>query len=202
MADPAPDPPAPDPPAPDPTPPPGDPPELEAIRTDPAAAHKTIEALKAEAADYRRRLRTTETERDELKRNGLSDQERAVAEAEARGRAAADVEHGRRLLEAEIRAAAAGKLQDPADAIRYLDLEALLELDERHRGADLEKAIAKLLEDKAYLAVPNGDGPPPSTRGVRRSSQGARSQPGGGTSADADGSAWLRQAAGRGRSRR
>jgi len=188
-----------DPPADPPADPPNDPPaaddaELEQIRSDPAAALQTITALKAEASDWRRKLRTTEQERDDLKRAGLDEQERAVAEAEARGRAAAEEEFSRRTLEAEIRAAAAGRLQDPADAIRYLDVDALLEQD---GSADLPKAIERLLADKPYLAV--AEEPPPATRGVPRGSQGARSRPGGPSSDAADGNAWLRKAAGRGR---
>jgi hypothetical protein len=170
---------------------------IDEIRSDPAAAHRRMLGLQSEAGDYRRRLRDVERERDELKRAGLDDQERAVAEAEARGRQAAEEAYGRRTLEAEIRAAAAGKLQDPGDAIRYLDVAALLELDdERDRERELGKAIDKLVDDKPYLAVTNGDGPAP-TRGVPRSSQGARSRAGGGTSADQDGNAWMRKAAGR-----
>lgn len=170
---------------------------LEEIRSDPETTHRTIEALKSEAADYRKRLRTVQTELDELKRTGLSDQERAVAEAEARGRQAAEEAYARRTLEAEIRATAAGKLQDPADAIRYLDVAALLEHDERDRDRELGKAIEKLVEDKPYLAV--SDNGQQSSRGVPRGSQGARTTPGGATSADADGNAWLRKAAGRSR---
>jgi hypothetical protein len=187
-ADPANDPPA-DPPA-DPTP--GDA-ELEAIRTDPALAFKTMEALKTEAGDYRRRLRNAETELEKLKTAALGDQERAVAEAKAEGKREAAAEHGRRLLEAQIRAAAAGKLRDPDDAIRYLDVDKLLELDERDR--DLDKAVATLIEQKSYLAADTNGATP--TTGVR--SQGARTQPGGTRAADSDGSEWLRKAARGGR---
>jgi hypothetical protein len=168
-------------------------PELESIRSDPAGAHKTIAALKAEAADYRRRLRQAESERDDAKTASMSEQERAVAEAEKRGRQAAEAEHGRRLLEAQIRAAAAGKLRDPDDAIRYLDVDKLLELDERDR--DLDKAVATLIEQKSYLAADTNGATP--TTGVR--SQGARTQPGGTRAADSDGSEWLRKAARGGR---
>jgi hypothetical protein len=163
--------------------------ELEAIRSDPASARKTIKALSTEAGDYRRKLRKAELELERARTEGLSEQERAVAEAELRGRQEASAEHGRKLLEAQLRAAAAGKLQDPADALRYLDLEALLdeELDDR----ELAKRVDRLVEDKPYLAVANGD--EGKRVGVR--SQGARTAPGGTKEADADGSAWLRKAA-------
>jgi hypothetical protein len=164
--------------------------ELEAIRADPATAKKTIAALSTEAGDYRRKLRKAELELERVQTEGLSEQERVVAEAELRGRQAAEAEHGRRLLEAQLRAAAAGKLQDPADALRYLDLEALLdeELDDR----ELAKRVDRLVVEKPYLAVANGDAGGKRV-GVR--SQGARTAPGGTKEADADGSAWLRKAA-------
>ena len=167
---------------------------LAEIRDDPAEAFKRMEALRSEAAALRRRLRSSEQEIEKLKRAGMDDQERVVAEAEARGREAAEQAFSRRTLEAEIRAAAAGKLQDPADAIRYLDVDELLKQDDSDR--ELPKAIAKLVEDKPYLAVPATDDRQ-SSRGVPRTSQGARSGPGDGQSADKDGSAWLRKAAGR-----
>lgn len=168
--------------------------ELEAIRSDPAAAKKTIAALHAEAADFRRKLRKAEVELEKARTEGLSEQERAVAEAELRGRQAAEAESGRRLLEAQVLAAGAGKLRDPADAVRYLDLDGLLELDEDDR--DLEKRVAKLVDEKPYLGLSdNGDS---SGRRVGVQSQGARTKPGETKSADADGSAWLRKAARRG----
>jgi len=168
--------------------------ELEAIKSDPALAARTIKALKGEAAETRRKLRKAEQDLEKAKTEGLSEKERELAEAEQRGRAAALAEHGRRLLEAQVLAAAAGKLQDPGDAVRYLDLEGLLELDEDER--DLGKRIDKLVDEKPYLGVvANGD------RGkVGVQSQGARTAPGGTKAADSDGSAWLRKAAKRGRS--
>jgi hypothetical protein len=165
--------------------------ELEAIRSDPAAAKQTIESLKSEAAEYRRKLRKAEHELERTRTESLSDHERAVAEAEQRGRAAADAEHGRKLLEAQVLAAAAGKLRDPQDAIRYLNLEELLELDEGDRK--IGDRIAELVKEKDYLAAANGD--TATTRGVR--SQGARTTPGDAKASDTDGSAWLRKAAGR-----
>jgi hypothetical protein len=164
--------------------------ELEAIRSDPAAAKKTIAALHAEAAEFRRKLRKAEADLERAKTEGLSEQERAVAEAELRGRQAAEAEAGRRLLEAELRAAAAGKLQDAGDALRYLDLDALLEAEPDER--ELAKAVDKLVEEKPYLAVVTKD---EGGRRVGVQSQGARTKPGGTKDTDADGSAWLRKAA-------
>lgn len=166
--------------------------ELELIRSDPAAARKTIEALKNEAGDYRKRLRKAETDLERLKTASMDDHERAVAEAKAEGRREAAAEAGRRLLEARVLAAAAGKLHDPHDALVHLKLDdELLELDDDELGSELGRRVDALVADKAYLAVTaNGDS---GRVGVR--SQGARTAPGGTKDADADGSAWLRKAA-------
>lgn len=168
--------------------------ELEQIRSDPGAARKTIEALKNEAGDYRKRLRKAETDLERLKTASMDDHERAVAEAKAEGRREAAAEAGRRLLEARVLAAATGKLHDPHDALVHLKLDdELLELDDGELGSELGRRVDALVADKAYLAVTNGDA---GRVGVR--SQGARTAPGGTKDADADGSAWLRKAARRG----
>lgn len=62
-----------------------------------------------------------------------------------------------RVLRAEVRAAAAGKLSDPSDALRFIDLEEFEVSDNGDVDGDaLEGAIAKLLEDKPYLAAKGG----------------------------------------------
>jgi hypothetical protein len=110
--------------------------ELEQIRSDPGAARKTIEALKNEAGDYRKRLRKAETDLERLKTASMDEHERAVVEAKAEGRREAAAEAGRRLLEARVLAAATGKLHDPHDALVHLKLDdELLELDDGELGS-------------------------------------------------------------------
>lgn len=76
---------------------------------------------------------------------------RAEAEKNAAARAAA------RILKSEIRAAAAGKLADPADAHRFLDLSRFDVTD----GGDIDEAeiadaIEELIKTKPYLAAQGG----------------------------------------------
>lgn len=62
-----------------------------------------------------------------------------------------------RVLRAEMRAAAAGKLSDPSDALRFIDLDEFeISDDGEVDGSALESAIAKLLEEKPYLAAKGG----------------------------------------------
>jgi hypothetical protein len=108
----------------------------------------------------------------------MSEQERAVADAEARGRAAAAVEYGERLAAARFAAVAAGKLADPTAHLETMDLKKLLD----DKGQPDETLIAAAVERLAKAGPPasNGDGRPPwLPQGVQ----------GGGQPADSD---WLR----------
>ena len=59
-----------------------------------------------------------------------------------------------RILKAEVRAAAAGKLADPADALQFLDLTKLeVGSDGEVDSAAVAAAIDKLITDKPYLAA-------------------------------------------------
>lgn len=75
-------------------------------------------------------------------------QERAKVEAEALAKA------NERILKAELRAEAAGKLADPSDALRFLDLS---EFEVGPDGDVDKKAIAEAIDDliktKPYLAA-------------------------------------------------
>jgi hypothetical protein len=104
-----------------------------------AASRKWEERAKANN-DARKEL-------DELKKKGMTDIERATAEAHAAGVAEAMKTVGARLVDAEVRAAAAG---------RQVDLDALLEGLDRSKfitddGEVDSKAIAKWVERVAPL---------------------------------------------------
>lgn len=62
-----------------------------------------------------------------------------------------------RIRKAEVRAAAAGKLNDPADALRYLDLEQFEVGDDGEvDSAAITAAIEDLIKSKPYLAAQGG----------------------------------------------
>ncbi|MFH8369190.1 hypothetical protein [Streptomyces sp. NPDC018031] len=62
-----------------------------------------------------------------------------------------------RIVRAEIKAAAAGKLADPADALRYLDPGQFDVGDDGEVDAEeVAEAIADLLKSKPYLAAQGG----------------------------------------------
>ena len=76
-----------------------------------------------------------------------------------------------RILKAEVRAAASGKLADPADALRYLDLSKFTVTDDGSVDSQaIANSIGELLEQKPYLGkaeqAPSGANitPPSGTR--------------------------------------
>ncbi len=76
----------------------------------------------------------------------------------------------RRILRSEVKAAAAGKLADPNDALHMLDLDQFEVDDDGNVDEDeIATAIADLLEKKPYLAAQSGPKAPKPDR-----SQGAR----------------------------
>jgi hypothetical protein len=68
---------------------------------------------------------------------------------------AATTKANERIIKAEIRASAVGKLADPKDALIFLDLSAFeVDADGNVDTEQIDDAIAVLLKNKPYLAVP------------------------------------------------
>lgn len=83
--------------------------------------------------------------------------ERVRSEAAEEARIEATAKANRRIIRSEVKAIAGGKLADPEDAIRFIDLDSF-EVDDEGDvdGKAIDKAIAQLLKDKPYLAVDAG----------------------------------------------
>lgn len=130
---------------------------------------KALQAEKEKRRNEAAKRRTAETRATELEaelaklRNGGKgesgkgstdpdpDQVRREAEKTAADKANA------RILRAEVKAAAAGKLADPGDAARFLDLSRF-EVDENGDvdTDEIAEAITELIESKPYLAAQGG----------------------------------------------
>lgn len=77
-----------------------------------------------------------------------------VAKVTAAAKREATAAANQRILRAEVRAAAAGKLADPADALTMLDLSGIEVGDDGEVDrSELDDAIAELLTRKPYLAA-------------------------------------------------
>jgi len=120
-------------------------------------AEKRAKAGESAAAENE----TLKAQLAEIEAANLSDAEKAVAEARAEGYEAGKAEFEgaltREKLKASVATAAAGKLTDPADAMSFLDIDALKDAD----AAAVTKAIDELIEAKPYLAL---EGKPPAKR--------------------------------------
>lgn len=107
--------------------------------------------VKGEAGTLREENEKLKAQIEGREKEFQAEQERRKVEADALQKA------NERILQAEIRAAAAGKLNDPSDALRYLDLSSFEVGDDGAVDTEaVSKAIADLTETKPYLAAQGG----------------------------------------------
>ncbi|MGV2384687.1 MAG UNVERIFIED_CONTAM: hypothetical protein LOD86_05395 [Thermobifida fusca] len=120
---------------------------LSAMKEREKAARARARELEREVAELRATLESKDKTPDEQELDAV----RREAEAAAIARA------NERILRSEIKAAAAGKLADPEDALRYLDLGEF-EVDESGNvdATEIVDAINELLERKPYLSAQGG----------------------------------------------
>lgn len=125
------------------------------------AGTKALAAEKARRKAEADKRRTAEAKVAELqrqlddgaKKDGQPDADQIRREADT----AAAKKANERIIRSEVRAAAAGKLADPKDALRFIDLSKI-EVDE-DGGVDEDEiadAIDDLLKNKPYLAAQGG----------------------------------------------
>jgi len=102
-----------------------------------------------------RRLRAEDRRAlDQLRRDGMSEQEKAIAKARDEGKAEAAQEHAEALAAAEFRAQAAGRISNPDAALAVLDLAKLVK-----DGKPDKTAIGKLVDQLAVVPPPPGKVP-------------------------------------------
>lgn len=133
---------------------------------------KALDAMKAKWKAAEDRARAAETAAAEALAKAQGREAEFAAEQERRNvEAAALAKANERIVKAEIRAAAKGVLQDPADAFRYLDVSSIAVDDDGNpdEGA-IAQAIAELVASKPYL----GAGAAQSPRFQGTADQGAR----------------------------
>ncbi|WP_240138835.1 hypothetical protein [Streptomyces sp. MUM 178J] len=117
--------------------------ELSAERTARAAAEKRATDAEAEAARLRRS--------NAAQKPGDLDALRGEIRQEFTGQ----------LVRAEIRAAAAGRLRDPADALALVDVAELVGEGGDVDMAAITAAVDQLIKDKPYLAADSAASPAP-----------------------------------------
>ena len=116
---------------------------------------RALDAMKAERNAAKSELATLRAELEALKAKAEGREAEHAAEREAQKvRDAALAVANARILKAEIRAAAAGKLTDPADALRFVDASKFaVGEDGEVDSAAVQEAIADLLKERPYLGV-------------------------------------------------
>lgn len=122
------------------------------------AGKKALDAMKADRNAAREQVKSLETKLAELqaKVDGTEAEHKAEQEKRAAEQAALSKANDR-ILKAEVRAAAAGKLSDPADALRFIDLSSFEVSDDGEVDASaITDAISDLITTKPYLAVQDG----------------------------------------------
>jgi len=112
------------------------------------AGKKALDSMKSKWHSERARRR--ELEQQLSAKDGADEAEQARRQAETAALAKANS----RILKAEIRAAAKGRLTDPKDALTFLDLDQFeVGNDGEIDPEELEEAITDLLRTKPYLAA-------------------------------------------------
>ena len=122
------------------------------------AGKKALDAMKTKwkAADADRKRLADEFAALKAQVEGKEREHAATLEAQ-RVKDEALAAANQRILKAEVRVAAAGKLADPQDALRFLDLsEFEVGSDGEVDGKAVAAAIADLIKTKPYLAVQDG----------------------------------------------
>lgn len=99
---------------------------------------------KAEAKKWEKRSKDNHTELENLRAANMSDQEKAVSDAEKAGRTAAASEYGQRLAGAEFRAAVAAAGLDLGEAAELIDVNRFIGEDGEVNVAAIKSAVTKL----------------------------------------------------------
>lgn len=119
------------------------------------AGKKALQATKEKWKAERDRRRKAEQELAESRKGTASDGDGMDPEkVRTAAEQAATAKANQRIVKAEVRAAAAGKLADPKDALRFIDTEQF-EVDDSGDvdTEEIAEAIEDLLRSKPYLAA-------------------------------------------------
>jgi hypothetical protein len=147
-------------------------------KPDPAAAQKKVNR------DLERKLNEARREIDQLKATGKPagqgddgepDVEKLVETRVKEQLTEAQKRADARVLRSEIKAAAAGKLADPADALAFLDLSSFeVDADGSVDEQEIAEAIDDLLTRKPHLAAQGGRSKGSADGGPRNEDTGAQ----------------------------
>lgn len=124
------------------------------------AGKKALDAMKDKVKAERQKRRDVEAELEKLRTEASKkpeDEQPSADEIRREAEKAATQKANARIVRSEIRAAAAGKLADPKDALTFLDVDQF-DVDENGEidSDEVADAIDDLLKSKPYLAAQGG----------------------------------------------
>lgn len=126
--------------------------------TDTAEEVAKWKALARKHEDRAKANEAAKKELEKLQAAQMSDTEKAVAEAKASGRAEALAEFGTSLVDAEFKAASAGRDLDLPELLENLDRSKFLGDDGKPDAARIGQFVAKLAPTKRSTATDTGQG--------------------------------------------
>lgn len=131
---------------------------------------RALDAMKQARNEARQQAREVQAQLDALKAQVEGrEAEHAAQLEEQRIKDEALAQANDRILKAEFRAAAAGKLSDPSDVLHFIDTSDFEVGDDGSVDAEaISAAVEGLLESKPYLAAQGGTGPVFESPGSRR----------------------------------
>jgi hypothetical protein len=120
------------------------------------AGKRALDAMKAKWRAERDAHRETKRRLEEAaKPSGDGEPDAETIRSQARAEAIAEANE--RIVRSEVKAAAAGKLNDPSDALRLLDLSGFeVDADGNVDEDEIAEAIEDLISKKPYLAAAQG----------------------------------------------
>lgn len=131
------------------------------------AGKQALNRMKAERNQFKRQTSELQNELEKLRKASMTESERAVAEAEAKGRSAAASEFGAELARERFDALAGRRNPDfdTAQALEYVDLSKFIGEDGKPDPKAIAAAVERLVPAPAG-GLPSFDGgtrtPPPS----------------------------------------
>jgi hypothetical protein len=125
-----------------------------------AAMAAALKKANEQAGKHRAEARAAQAELEKVRNASLSDTEKAIALARAEARSEALRETGSRLVDAEVRAAVAGRSVDVAALLEGLDRSRFITDDGEPDTAKIGKWVDKIVP-------PKGDSVPPPRGGPR-----------------------------------
>lgn len=119
------------------------------------AGKRAIQAERERAAKFEKQLKDAEKLRKQLEEKHATKEEKAIAKAREEGKTEALQSANQRILKAEVRYAAAGKLRNPALAWALLEgvRDDLMDDDGEVNNRKLEQEIKKIIKDNPELSA-------------------------------------------------